>query len=229
MKNILIIGASSGMGKQLALQLSSENHVYATYMKSFSADLENVSFHYLDVLSPQPDIDFIPDILHGFVYCPGSITLKPFSKLSLNDFESDFQINFLGIVKLLHQILPNLRRAEQASVVLFSSVAVQLGMPFHSSIAASKGAIEGFTRAMAAEFSPKIRVNAIAPSLTDTPLAESLINTEVKLMNMASKHPLQRIGKPEDIAHMVEFLLSNKSSWITGQIFHIDGGMGVIK
>jgi NAD(P)-dependent dehydrogenase (short-subunit alcohol dehydrogenase family) len=198
-------------------------------MKSFSADLENVSFHYLDVLSPQPDIDFIPDILHGFVYCPGSITLKPFSKLSLNDFESDFQINFLGIVKLLHQILPNLRRAEQASVVLFSSVAVQLGMPFHSSIAASKGAIEGFTRAMAAEFSPKIRVNAIAPSLTDTPLAESLINTEVKLMNMASKHPLQRIGKPEDIAHMVEFLLSNKSSWITGQIFHIDGGMGVIK
>lgn len=229
MKNILIIGASSGMGKQLALQLSSENHVYATYMKSFSADLENVSFHYLDVLSPQPDIDFIPDILHGFVYCPGSITLKPFSKLSLNDFESDFQINFLGIVKLLHQILPNLRRAEQASVVLFSSVAVQLGMPFHSSIAASKGAIEGFTRAMAAEFSPKIRVNAIAPSLTDTPLAESLINTEVKLMTMASKHPLQRIGKPEDIAHMVEFLLSNKSSWITGQIFHIDGGMGVIK
>jgi NAD(P)-dependent dehydrogenase (short-subunit alcohol dehydrogenase family) len=229
MKNILIIGASSGMGKQLALQLSSENHVFATYMKSFSADLENVSFHYLDVLSPQPDIDFIPDILHGFVYCPGSITLKPFSKLSLNDFESDFQINFLGIVKLLHQILPNLRRAEQASVVLFSSVAVQLGMPFHSSIAASKGAIEGFTRAMAAEFSPKIRVNAIAPSLTDTPLAESLINTEVKLMNMASKHPLQRIGKPEDIAHMVEFLLSNKSSWITGQIFHIDGGMGVIK
>jgi NAD(P)-dependent dehydrogenase (short-subunit alcohol dehydrogenase family) len=225
----LIIGASSGMGKQLALQLSSENHVFATYMKSFSADLENVSFHYLDVLSPQPDIDFIPDILHGFVYCPGSITLKPFSKLSLNDFESDFQINFLGIVKLLHQILPNLRRAEQASVVLFSSVAVQLGMPFHSSIAASKGAIEGFTRAMAAEFSPKIRVNAIAPSLTDTPLAESLINTEVKLMNMASKHPLQRIGKPEDIAHMVEFLLSNKSSWITGQIFHIDGGMGVIK
>ncbi|MBK7691896.1 MAG: SDR family oxidoreductase [Bacteroidetes bacterium] len=229
MRNILIIGGSSGIGKQLTLQLSAENRVYATFNKTVSADMENASFHHLDVGSPALDFDFIPEIVHGFVYCPGSILLKPFSKLSMSDFESDFQLNFLGMVKVLQQILPNLRRAEQASVVLFSSVAVQLGMSFHSSIAAAKGAVEGFTKAMAAEFSPKIRVNCIAPSLTETPLSEPLINTESKLMNMAAKHPLQRIGKPEDISHMVEFLLSSKSSWITGQILHIDGGMGVIK
>ena len=229
MKNILVIGASAGIGKQVALQLSADNRVYGTYKKSNATNYENVFFHFLDIEQPDINLDFVPEVLHGFVYCPGTIVLKPFSRLQLSDFQSDFHINFLGMIKILQQILPNLRKAEQASIVLFSSVAVQMGMAFHSSIAASKGAIEGFTKAAAAEFSPAVRVNCIAPSLTETPLAEPLLNTEAKIIAMGAKHPLQRIGQPEDIANMVDFLLSKKSSWITGQTFHIDGGMSAIK
>ena len=126
-------------------------------------------------------------------------------------------------------MLPRLKKSGNASIVLFSTVAVQSGLPFHTQVAASKGALEGLTKALAAELAPTIRVNCIAPSLTDTPLAASLLNTEQKKEAIALRHPLKRIGTAGDIANMASFLLSPKASWITGQILHVDGGMSSLK
>lgn len=173
---------------------------------------------------------FSPEVVDGLVYAPGSINLKPFNRLSVDDFKNDFEINVLGAVKMIQKLLPNLKKSESASVVLFSSVAAKLGMPFHASIAASKNAVEGLTKSLAAEFSAqKIRVNAIAPSLTDTNLASQLLATPEKREASAKRHPLQRVGTAEEIAEMAAFLVSDKSSWITGQVFGIDGGMGSVK
>jgi NAD(P)-dependent dehydrogenase (short-subunit alcohol dehydrogenase family) len=138
------------------------------------------------------------------------------------------QINFISMVKVIQSILPNLNAAEQSSIVLFSSVAASMGMPFHTSVAAAKGAIEGFAKALAAEYAPKIRVNVIAPSLTDTPLAEKFLSNDEKKEKSALRHPLKRVGSTEDMAQMASFLLSDKSSWISGQIFHVDGGMSTL-
>ncbi len=138
------------------------------------------------------------------------------------------QINFISLVKVIQTVLPNLRASEQSSIVVFGSIAATMGIPFHTSVAASKGAIEGFAKALAAEYAPKIRVNVVAPSLTNTPLANKFINSESKQEKSAARHPLKRLGKPEDIANMATFLLSEKSSWITGQIFHVDGGMSTL-
>ena len=229
MKNILIIGASSGIGLKLAQQLSVENMVYATYNKHPMKNADNIVYHHLNVTDESLSLDFIPDVLHGFVYCPGSILLKPFSRITPEDFKKDMEVNVFGMIKILHKILPNLKKASMPSVVLISSVAVQTGMTFHSVVAASKGAIEGLTKSLAAEFAPYMRVNCIAPSLVDTPLAETLINTEEKIIQLGNRHPLKRIGNTEDIAHMIDFLLSEKSLWMTGQIVHVDGGMGSLK
>ena len=168
----------------------------------------------------------LPDRLDGIVYCPGSINLKPFSRIKPEEFLADFNLQVVGAVKLIQQVLPLLRKSANPSVVLFSTVAVQKGLPFHSQVSASKGAIEGLTRALAAEFAPSIRVNCIAPSLTDTPLAASLLNTEQKKEANALRHPMKRVGTARDIAEMAAFLLSAKSSWMTGQIIGVDGGMG---
>ena len=140
----------------------------------------------------------------------------------------DLQINFIGLVKVIQTVLPNLIASEQSSIVLFSTVATSIGMPFHTSVSASKGAIEGFAKAFAAEYAPKIRVNVIAPSLTNTPLAEKFLNNEVKREKAAERNPLKRIGTANDMAQMADFLLSNKSSWITGQVFNVDGGMSTL-
>ncbi len=230
MANYLVIGASSGIGKQVATQLAENGHkVFASYNKNEMASSENIEFYKVDVLEEDPDLSFIPDTLDGLVYCPGSINLKPFNRIKPADFVSDFNLQVGGAVKIIQVVLPKMKSSEQASIVLFSTVAVQMGLPFHTQVSASKGAIEGFTKALAAELSPKIRVNCIAPSLTDTPLAASLLNTEQKQEANAQRHPLKRIGQPADIANMVEFLLSDKSTWVTGQIFHVDGGMSTIK
>jgi len=229
LKNILIIGASSGIGLKLAQQLSAEHLVYATYNKHPKNDAENIVYHHLNVTDESLSLDFIPEVLHGFVYCPGSILLKPISRITPEDFKKDYEVNVLGMIKILQKILPNLKKASLPSVVLLSSVAVQTGMTFHSVVSASKGAIEGLTKSLAAEFAPYMRVNCVAPSLVDTPLAETLINTEEKIIQFGNRHPLKRIGNPDDIANMIEFLLSEKSHWMTGQIIHVDGGMGAIK
>ena len=231
MLSYVIIGASSGIGKQLALQLSAGgNRVVGTYFKTPPQQLpQEIVMHPLNVLEENPDFSFLPEKVDGLVYCPGSINLKPFARITPTDFINDYALQVVGAVKVLQATLPKLKQAEQARIVLFSTVAVQLGLNFHAQVASSKGAIEGLTRSLAAEFSPKIRVNCIAPSLTDTPLAAALLSSDEKKEANAQRHPLKKIGSSADIANMAEFLLSEKAAWITGQIFHVDGGMGSLK
>jgi len=231
MQHYLIIGASSGIGQELARQLAESGHqVTATYNKNEpTVETPNIRFHHLNLLDDSIALNFLPDELDGFVYCPGSINLRPFERIKPADFESDYKLQVTGAIKLLQMVLPRLKKSANASIVLFSSVAVLNGLPYHTQVAASKGAIEGLTRALAAEYAPNIRVNCIAPSLTDTPLAASLLNTDQKKETNALRHPLKRIGTTGDIANAASFLLSEKASWITGQIFHVDGGMSSIK
>jgi NAD(P)-dependent dehydrogenase (short-subunit alcohol dehydrogenase family) len=228
MKNILIIGGSSGIGEKLSQTLT-DNQVYATFLTNQKENTSHIQYQHLDVLAETLSLDFLPETLDGLVYCPGSINLKPFERLSPDDFLTDYQLQVVGAVKVLKAVLPKLKKSESASVVFFSTVAVQSGLPYHSQVSASKGAIEGLTKALAAEYAPKIRVNCIAPSLTDTPLAASLLNTDQKREANALRHPLKRIGTTTDIADFAAYLLSDKASWITGQIFHIDGGMSTLK
>ena len=225
MHNILIIGASSGIGAAIAdLAQSEEIQVFSLSR----TPVDHVYRHFIcDVLTePLPPIE---KPLHGLVYCPGSINLKPFSSIKPDDFRQDFDINFLGAVRCLQSYHSNLLAANFASVVMFSTVAVQTGFPYHASVAASKAAIEGLTRTLAAEWAPKIRVNAIAPSLTNTPLAERLLREDSKKQAAAMRHPLKRVGEAEYLANMAVFLLSDKASWITGQIMHVDGGVSSIR
>ncbi len=229
-KTFLVVGASTGIGFQLTKNLSEEgNTVYAIARNERElSSLPNVSFIPFDVLS---DESFAVDIdtLDGFVYCPGTINLKPFHRLKKEDFIADFNVNVLGSIPILQQVLPALKKGTDPSIIFFSTVAVGQGMGFHSSIAASKGAIEGLTKSLAAEFAPAIRVNCIAPSVTDTPLAERLLSSDEKKEASGKRHPLQRVGSPEDIAQTAQFLLSGKSGWMTGQILSVDGGMSSVR
>ena len=230
-KNMMVIGGSSGIGFEMVKLLSEQNcRVYVGSRSAGTlADLPDVRHFALDVSVESQEFD-LPDQLHGLAYCPGTIRLRPFQRISDEDFLDDFRINLLGAVKLIRTCLPKLRKPKAgASIVLFSTVAVQTGMPFHASIASAKGAIEGLTRALAAEFAPRIRVNAIAPSLTETPLAESLISSEEKRRASAERHPLKRIGTAREIAQTAVHLLSDNASWISGQIISIDGGMGSLR
>jgi NAD(P)-dependent dehydrogenase (short-subunit alcohol dehydrogenase family) len=231
MSTYFIIGASSGIGKKLAEQLVDSGHsVYATYFKNKpEPNAGSSAYHYLNVLDESTPLDFLPDSLDGLVYCPGSINLRPFERIKPVDFVADFNLQVTGAIKIIQAAMPRLKKAENASIVLFSTVAVQTGFPFHTQVSASKGAIEGLTRALAAEFAPKIRVNCIAPSLTDTPLAASLLNTDQKREANAQRHPLKKTGTTQNIADMAEFLISGKGSWISGQVFHVDGGMSSLK
>ena len=231
MSNILIIGASSGIGKELANKLSANGYnVWGTYnSKEVDENKENLKYLKLDVLKDRLNLEELPEIIDGFVYCPGSINLKPFNRIKPDEFIKDFELQVVGAINVLQSILPRIQKSTNGSIVFFSTVAVKIGLPFHTIVSTSKGAIEGFTRSLAAELAPKIRVNCIAPSLTDTPLAASLLNTEQKREVNAQKHPLKRIGTTNDIASMAEFLLSADSSWITGQVFYVDGGMSSIK
>ncbi len=228
MANLLVIGGTKGIGYALTQILINQNH-QVFFAARNQIEFEGASFVELDVTQEIINqFNDLPDILNGIVYCPGSINLKPFTRLSSPDFLKDLQINLLGAVNCLQALHPRLKKAEQASVVLFSSVAATRGMPFHASIASSKAAVEGLTKSLAAEWAPLIRVNCIAPSLTQTPLAEKLTNTPEKIEAAAQKHPLKRIGQPEEIAALANFLLSSESSWMTGQVLHVDGGISGI-
>ena len=231
MKNIVIIGCGSGIGLATAKELHKTHQVLGiSRTKTSEIDNLNIQFYEKNILSDSLEDITFPEKIDGLVYAPGSINLKPFNRLTEEDFRNDFEINVLGAVKIIQKLLSNLKKSDNASIVLFSSVAAKTGMPFHASIATSKAAIEGLTKSLAAEFSlQKIRFNAIAPSLSDTNLATALLASPEKREAAAKRHPLQKIGNPEEIAKMVVFLLSDSSSWITGQIFGIDGGMSTIK
>lgn len=231
MKNYLIVGASSGIGKTLANILAESGHqVYATYNENpIDSPSSKISYSHLNVMEEELDLNFLPEKLDGVAYCPGSINLKPFARIKPEAFKEDFELQVLGAIKVLQAVSPKLKASENSSVVLFSTVAVQMGFNFHTQVAASKGALEGLTRSLAAEWAPSIRVNAIAPSVTDTPLASKLLGSDEKKEANAQRHPLKKIGMPEDIAEMAAFLLSEKSSWMSGQVLHVDGGMSSIK
>ena len=230
MKNILIIGASSGIGLELAEKLKVNNTVFAiSRHRGELGDHPNISWHQMDVFGEEIDFSFLPDSLNGLVYCPGSINLKPVRGLKQEEVLEDFRINALGALKVVQQVLARLKKSKDASVVFFSTVAVAQGMPYHVSVSMAKGAVEGLSRSLAAELAPGVRVNTIAPSLTDTPMAARLLSSDERREASAQRHPMKRVGSPSDIASMAAFLLSNEASWITGQILHVDGGIGAIK
>ena len=231
MKNFLVIGASSGIGKRIAEILVEEGHqVFGTYLThEMETDSDRIHYHRLNVTDNTLDLSFLPEVLHGVAYCPGSINLKPFHRIKPENFIEDYNLQVVGAIKVLQTALPRLKASGSGSVVLFSTVAVSMGFNFHSQVAASKGAIEGLVRSLAAEWAPTIRVNAIAPSLTDTPLGAHLLNSPEKKEANAQRHPMKRVGTPEDIARTAQFLLSENSGWITGQIIHTDGGMSAIR
>jgi len=226
MKKLLCIGGSKGIGLSLIKHLSDTHQIIVASRTAPAYSHPNIQHLPFDVL--QPDFEALQALgtIDKFVYLPGSINLKPLSMLKLEQFKEEMELNFFGLVATVKAILNQM--SEQSSMVFFSTIAVQIGMPFHSSIAAAKGAIEGFTRALAAELAPKIRVNAIAPSIVDTPLASRLLNNDKKVEMIADRHPLKRIGSADELASAVTFLLDEKNSWITGQVIGVDGGKSAL-
>ena len=212
--NALIIGGSTGIGAA-TIDLLNNKNIATTSINRSGKTNATVSIQ-CDILNDElPDLDDKPDAI---IYFPGTINLKPFRTIKPEEFKNDWEINFLGAIKVIQKYAPLLSASENASIVLFSTVAVQTGMPFHTSIAAAKGAIEGLTRSLAAEFAPKIRVNCIAPSLTDTPLANRLIENEIKLKSAEDRHPLKKIGNPDDFASMVHWLISENAKFISEKV-----------
>jgi len=229
MKNYLIIGASDGIGLSLAQMLKSENHITGTYFSKDPADLPHgIDYLHFDILNGDLQVDHLPEKIDGLVYCPGAIDLKPLSRISQDEVLEDLKLQVVGAFATVQKVLPLLKKSEQASIVFISTVAVQKGFSFHSKVAMSKGALEGLTHALSAELAPTIRVNCVAPSLTKTSLAGRLLNTPEKVEAHGKTHPLGRVGEPEDIAEGIAFLLSDASSWVTGQVIHVDGGKSTI-
>ncbi|MFT4643563.1 MAG: 3-oxoacyl-[acyl-carrier protein] reductase [Candidatus Azotimanducaceae bacterium] len=226
MKNILIIGGSKGIGNALLKMLIGSHKIINISRTLPEITHENLTNYSLDVTEDElPTLDTID----GIVYCPGSINLKPFSRLKLGDFEQDFKINVLSAVKVIQFYLKNLIASESASVVLFSTVASKMGMPYHASIAASKSAVEGLTMSLAAEYATKIRFNAVAPTVTNTTLAEKLLRNDKMIESIKDRHPYKNFLEPEEVAHLAEYLLSEKSTAISGQVFPIDSGIVTVK
>ena len=231
-KNIFVVGGSSGIGLEVVRKLNDDHHAIFVGSRNGESLVEfpDVRHLKLDVTQDSLEFEDLPESLQGLVYCPGSILLKPFQRITINDFREDFEVNLVGAVKVIQGCLQKLKKSPTgAAIVLFSTVAVKIGMPFHASVASAKAAVEGLTRSLAAEFAPRIRVNAIAPSLTDTPLAGTLLSSEERQKASAERHPLKRIGSPQEIAALACHLVGGEGSWITGQILHVDGGMSSVR
>lgn len=229
-RTTLVIGGNSGIGLEIVKLLSSlgEQVIVAGRSHDNIESLPGVSCQAYDVTDDSATLD-LPEALDGLVYCPGTINLKPFGRLANEDFQSEFQINFFGAVNVIRQAHPALKKSGAGSIVLFSTVAVDTGLPYHSGISAAKGALEGLSRTLAAEFSPTVRVNCLALSLTDTPLAANLLSTEDKRKASSNRHPLKRVGDAEEVAKAASFLLHGDSGFMTGQVMKIDGGISTLK
>ncbi|MGB0293570.1 MAG: SDR family NAD(P)-dependent oxidoreductase [Flavobacteriaceae bacterium] len=227
MKTFVIIGSTSGIGLSITQKLIQNNRVFGVSRREHSeVNHTNYTQFSFDLLEDSWDTIPFPEQIDGLVYCPGSIQLKPLKMLTDKVIREDMEINFFGAMNCIKAVSDRLQ--QNSSILLFSTVAVQQGMPFHASISSAKGAIEGLTRSLAAEFAPKVRVNAIAPSIVDTPLAKRLLNNDRKRELISDKHPLKRVGEVEDISELACFLLSASASWITGQIIGVDGGKSSI-
>jgi 3-oxoacyl-[acyl-carrier protein] reductase len=227
-KNILLIGGNSGIGLATAKLLQVSGHSLTAASRS-SDQLESLGIPVQPYDAENPSPLNLPEMLDGLIYFPGTINLKPFHRLTAADFIRDFQINCLGAAAAIQSALPALKASPSASIVMFSTIAVAQGMAFHASIAAAKAAVEGLAKSLAAELAPKIRVNVIAPSLTNTPLASQLLGNDQKKEAAEKRHPLQSVGSPDDVAHLAAFLLSDHSAFITGQILRPDGGLSSIR
>lgn len=230
-KTYLMIGGNSGIGEACLKIIIEQNQrlitITRTDLKSANASLHTALK--ADACKTLPDIGAYTQSLDGVIYCPGTISLKPFISTQIENFRNDFEINVIGLVNTLQKSLSLLKNNSKASVVAFSTIACKLGMPYHSSIAASKCAVEGLIRTLAAEYaSSNIRFNAIAPSIIDTSLAGKILTNNQKKEEIARKHPLKKIGSADEIASLAMFLLSDDSSWITGQVIHSDGGLSSI-
>ncbi|MFC4269784.1 SDR family NAD(P)-dependent oxidoreductase [Polaribacter marinivivus] len=222
MRNILVIGGSKGIGKAIITNLVEENHVYNVSRTSPDFSHNNLTHFSLDILTDElPEIDKIDTL----IYCPGSINLKPISRLKLEEFRDDFEINVIGAVKTIQKYLPKLKEGNSPNILLFSTVASKLGMPFHASVAAAKSAVEGLTKSLGAELAPTIRVNAIAPTVTDTDLASKLLRNDRMIENITERHPLKKYLQPKEVADLATFLTSDKAKSISGQIFELDCGI----
>ena len=226
MKKYLIVGGSKGIGLSILKSLIDDHLIINISRNEPPIKHNNLTHYKIDIL-----MDDLPEVdtLNGIVYCPGSINLKPLHNLTLDDFKKDFDINLLGAIKTIQTYLPLLSKDGHSSIVMFSSVATKLGMPFHSSIAAAKSAVEGFVKSLSSELAPNIRVNAIAPTITNTDLANKLLRNDKMIDLMKDKHPLKKILNPEEVGNLAVYLLSEKSSGITGQIMTIDCGLVSLK
>ncbi len=222
MKKILIIGGNKGIGNAILLQQLENNTVYTISRNAPEINHPNLIHFSLNVLH-----DTLPEIesLDSLIYCPGSITLKPFSSLSIDDFKNDFEINIIGAVRVIQKYLPILKKGNQPAILLFSTVAAKLGMPFHASIATAKAGVEGLVKSLGAEFASSIRINAIAPTITDTTLASGILRNDRMKENMIERHPMKGYLQPQEVADMASFLISEKAKSISGQIFELDYGI----
>lgn len=222
MRNIVIIGGSKGIGNAILVQQLEKNKVINISRNAPVIEHQNLTHYPIDVLKEEfPEIENI-DVL---IYCPGSINLKPIGSLSIDDFRNDFEINIIGAVKAIQKYLPALKKGNNPSIVLFSTVAAKLGMPFHASIATAKAGIEGLVKSLGAELASVVRVNAIAPTITETSLSAGILRNDRMKENMAERHPMKNYLKPEEVAQMANYLISDHAKSISGQVFEMDYGI----
>ncbi|SEA96012.1 NAD(P)-dependent dehydrogenase, short-chain alcohol dehydrogenase family [Flavobacterium gillisiae] len=222
MKNILIIGGSKGIGSAILMQQLEQNKIFNISRTAPDVTHPNLIHYPLDVLN-----DLLPEIemIDTLIYCPGSINLKPIGSLSIDDFRNDFEINVIGAVKVIQKYLPVLKKGANPSIVLFSTVAAKLGMPFHASIATAKAGVEGLVKSLGAELASVVRINAIAPTITETSLSAGILRNDRMKENMVERHPMKGYLKPEEVADMADFLISEKAKSISGQVFEMDYGI----
>ncbi|WP_397362465.1 SDR family NAD(P)-dependent oxidoreductase [Olleya sp. R77988] len=222
MKHLVIIGGSKGIGKAITETFVNTHKISNISRTAPELTHPNLAHYTCDVLNE--DLPDIPKV-DTLIYCPGSINLKPLGRLKLEDFREDFEVNVIGAVKSIQKYIEPLKKGQNPSIILFSTVATKLGMPFHASVAASKSAIEGLVKSIGAELAPTVRINAIATTVKDTTLASKLLRNEKMIENMTQRHPLKKFLNPQEVADMVAFLTSSKAASISGQIFEMDCGI----